>query len=325
MKKSLIIFLSLFFVVFLSIFILFICLNKLGSAPEPKDPSPVIFIIHKNETGSQVASDLESQKLIKNALAFRIYLRINGINKMIFPGEYKLSRNLPLKDLVATLLKGPVGVWVTIPEGIRREQIAEKIISALELNGDNADSFRNEFMSQSKDLEGYLFPDTYIFLKDAKAESIISKLKETFDQKTENLNIKTGLSLYDTVILASIVERETGKFEENPIVAGILLKRLNAGWLLQADATVQYAIGTPKDWWPNLTQQDLDVASPFNTYKSVGLPPSPIANPGLEALKAAANPKDSPYWYYLHDSNGQIHYAKSLEEHTQNINKYLSN
>ncbi|QQG47770.1 MAG: endolytic transglycosylase MltG [Candidatus Woesebacteria bacterium] len=281
------------------------------------------FIIQKGETGAAIAKDLKSQGLVKNDLVFRIYLRIKNITKSLPPGEYELSPSQNLQSIVATLSKGPIGVWVTVPEGVRREQIAERIIESFELSGDKAKTFYDEFLKETEGQEGYLFPDTYIFLKSSSVTNIVAKLKSTFDQKTQNLNITTGLSLRQTVILASIVERETGKFEENPFVAGILLNRLNAGWPLQADATVQYILGTPQKWWPNVLSEDLKIKSSYNTYTFAGLPIAPIANPGLNALEAAANPKDTPYWYYLHDSGGQIHYAKTLEEHNANIAKYL--
>ncbi|MBI4033134.1 MAG: endolytic transglycosylase MltG, partial [Candidatus Blackburnbacteria bacterium] len=141
------------------------------------------------------------------------------------------------------------------------------------------------------------------------------------------------------VTLASIVERETLTDEERPIVAGILLKRLEAGWPLQADATLQYAIASVnctlrketsaaqsvkcEDWWPIPSSEDKKIKSLYNTYLNRGLPPGPIANPGLSSIKAVVSPQDSPYWFYLHDGNGKIHYAKTSEEHAENIRKYL--
>jgi len=133
------------------------------------------------------------------------------------------------------------------------------------------------------------------------------------------------------VPIASLVERETRSEAERPVVAGILLKRLKAGWPLQVDAAVQYAVAGVNcsrfdpacQWWPSLTKEDLMINSPFNTYKFKGLPPAPIANPGLSSLEAAFSPEESDYWFYLHDGQGQIHYAKTLAEHQENIQKYL--
>src|SRR5581483_2493272 len=118
---------------------------------------------------------------------------------------------------------------------------------------------------------------------------------------------------------ASIIERETKSEEERPIVAGILLKRINAGWPLQADATIQYALGN----WDPVNADDLKIQSPYNTYLNTGLPPTPICNPGLSSINAAKNPTQSNYWYYLHDKDGQIHYATTIDEQNANIAKYL--
>jgi UPF0755 protein len=149
-------------------------------------------------------------------------------------------------------------------------------------------------------------------------------MNDTFTAKTSGLTPQgSNLSFADSVILASILERETKTDAERPVVAGILINRLNLGMPLQVDATVQYAVGTSKDWWPILTLEDLKVNSLYNTYKYAGLPPGPIANPGLSSLKAAFNPAQTDYLYYIHDPTGQIHYAKTLAEQNANIAKYL--
>jgi UPF0755 protein len=140
-------------------------------------------------------------------------------------------------------------------------------------------------------------------------------------------------SLNDHVTMASIIERETNTDEERPIVAGILWKRLETvGWLIQADATVQYDIGndncrgktlTCEDWWPILTKEDIETPSPYNSYIVNSLPPTPIANPGLSSLKASMFPKSSDYWFYIHDSEGNIHFADDLQGHNRNVRIYL--
>ena len=129
------------------------------------------------------------------------------------------------------------------------------------------------------------------------------------------------------IVLASIVERESKNTDERPIIAGILLKRLEEGIPLAVDATIQYALGyqsNEKTWWKkDLTVQDLEVEGPFNTRRVVGLPPAPIANPGISAIKAVASPKQSSYYYYIHDKDGEAHFAKTIEEHNANVGKYL--
>jgi len=277
------------------------------------------FIIEKGSSAGQIGAKLESAGLIKSALAFKLYLQFTGQSGKLQTGEFKLTPSYSLLQTVDNLFKGPVELWVTIPEGQRREEVAQKFAAAL--NKDS--SFVADFLQASKGDEGYLFPDTYLFPKDVTATAIVKKMTETFASKTQNLKNNSGLSFEKVVILASLLERETKPDAERPTVAGILIKRLNSGWPLQIDASVQYAVGTSKDWWPILTLDDLAISSPYNTYKNQGLPPTPIANPGISSIKGALNPTESDFWYYIHDSKGQIHFAKTLAEHNANIAKYL--
>jgi len=278
------------------------------------------FVINKGASVSQVGNKLESSGFIKSALAFKIYIQATSQTNRIIPGEFRLSPSFNLFQTAATLFKGPVELWVTVPEGLRREEIALKFTSGLDKN----QAFTNEFLEASKGKEGYLFPDTYLFPMDASASSIVKKMTNTFSEKTASfVPAGSDLSFAETVVLASILERETKTDTERPVVAGIMLNRLDIGMPLQVDASVQYAVGTPKNWWPILTLEDLKTASAFNTYKNAGVPPSPISNPGISSLKAMFNPEKSEYLYYIHDPTGQIHYAKTLSEHNANIAKYL--
>lgn len=283
------------------------------------------FLIQKGETASQIGQNLQKQTLIKSAISFRIYTQLTGYAKQIKPGEYELSPNLSVPSMVNAIISGPTQVWVTIPEGLRREEIVERFVKEFNLSEVNTDKFRNDFLDLSKDKEGYLFPDTYLFPKDATASMVVKKMRSTFDVEVD------FPITYNQVILASILERETITDAERPIVAGVLLKRIGAGWPIQADATIQYAVASSKikngntitNYWEPVTQDDLKINSVFNSYTNSGLPPAPIANPGLSSIKAAANPQESDYWYYIHDKDGNIHYARTLEEQNANINKYL--
>lgn len=176
-----------------------------------------------------------------------------------------------------------------------------------------------------------MFPDTYLFPKEATVEYIVDTLRKTFDTRfASDLRAKIraqGLTEEQGVILASIVEREARSDQARQMVASILLKRFKIGMALNADATVQYALGfqkTDKSWWKrHLTYDDLKVDSAYNTYTHAGLPPAPIANPGLSSLKAVADADpETPYLYYYHDSKGVSHYAKTLEEHNENVASY---
>lgn len=274
----------------------------------------VRFVITKGSSAAKIANDLEEQKLIKSALAFRIYTQVGGLSNKIFTGEFSLPSNLTLPLLVEKLREGPSELWVTIPEGLRREEIAVTVAKALEKD----QVFVGEFLELTKGDEGYLFPDTYLFPKDVTVAAVVTRLKNTFESKVDFPVSQ------DQVILASILERETkNAATEGPVVAGILLKRIDAGWPIQADATVQYAMGKEGNWWPVPSRADYEFNSSYNTYKILGFPPTPIASPGLAAIKAAVNPTESDYWYYIHGNDGKIYYAKTLEEHNQNVAKYI--
>jgi UPF0755 protein len=293
------------------------------------------FLITKGSGASLIGQDLEGEKLIKSALAFKIYVQVNGLQKKIVAGQYQISPSWSISKIAEQLTKGPQELWVTIPEGFRKEEIAEKFIKSLGKVGSDADTFRNEFLSLTKDKEGYLFPDSYIFAKEVKAATVVNKMLATFDKRVDSdikaEIAKSGYTLEEVITMASLVERETKTDEERPIVAGILYKRIAMGWPLQVDASVQYLVASsnckssPETciWWPVTTINDRKIKSSFNTYTNKGLPPSPICNPGLSSIKAAVYPTPSDFWFYLHGSDGQIHYAKTIEEHNANINKYL--
>lgn len=315
--------------------ILFLC-GVLGSiffwwsnatkAPSNQNTSKRV-VIKKGSSVEIIAQELQNQGVIKSALAFKIYTQVRDLTSNIQAGEFNLPTNVSLPEVIALLQSGPKELWVTVPEGLRREQIAERFTDTFQMEESQAIAFKKEFLVLSQELEGYLFPDTYLFAKSASASAIVSKMRDTFSQKTKGLAVTK-----DAVIMASILERETKKPEEAPIVAGVFKNRLEIGMPLQADATAQYAWGSINceqlefdcDWWRTPTRADLQIDSPFNTYKVNGLPPFPIASPGFVMIQSALNPVASDYLYYIHDSKGQIHYARTLEEHNQNIAKYLN-
>jgi UPF0755 protein len=352
-KKFRLLFLSLFALTL----VLVLRLSTLTRPPSSQEQFQSI-VIQKSSSASEVSQLLKDKQLIRSPLIFKLYLRFTNQQSQIQAGSHRLSPHLSLKEISQIITSPPEGTWITFPEGWRREQYAEELnqtfvstrhsepdeIGSKNLlrSQDQNSSFQTQtFLDQTRELEGQLFPDTYLFPTNASTELVIKTLSDTFDQKaSETLsNLNNNLTADQTLILASILERETITNEEKPIVAGILIKRLENDWPLQADATIQYAIATPNPttsslsvvegrdqihWWKtNLTTQDLEVASPYNTYTNPGLPPSPICNPGIESIKAAANPQTSPYWFYLHDPNGQLHYAKTIEDHNANVSNYL--
>ncbi|MFC1626575.1 endolytic transglycosylase MltG [Patescibacteria group bacterium] len=283
---------------------------------------PVRFIIKNGETIRSIATRLEEQDLIRSSTAFFILVKVKKIDSKIQAGEFRLNQTMDANIIADELTHGIVDKWITTLEGWRVEEIAMKLSKELDIP-------EREFLNVAK--EGYMFPDTYLVPKTASAAAIVAMLQNTFNEKiTETMKRdveKTGLTFDEVVILASIVEREGRSDIDRPMIAGILLNRLRADWPLQTDATVQYALGyqsRDKVWWKqNLTYDDLEINSSYNTYKYTGLPPAPISNPGLGSIRSVIYAEDSAYWYYLHDLQGNVHYAETLEGHNANIEAYL--
>ncbi|MBI3981177.1 endolytic transglycosylase MltG [Candidatus Microgenomates bacterium] len=292
-----------------------------------QDKAAKTFVVKNGESLKSISQRLEQQKIIKNQLVFTILVRAMGMQNKIQAGEFKLSSAYDASTVARNLTHGTFDVWVTIPEGWRNEEIAEKL--AVDLNIP-----QEEFLKIAK--TGYMFPDTYLFSKSATVSSVAQAMEKNFTTQMEKIDREllipgkkfNGLTLSEVIIFASIVEREARFAKDRPLVAGILLKRYKAGWPLEVDATLQYALGynaQQKTWWKNnLTADDLVLDSRYNTRKYQGLPPTPISNPGADVIKAVLSPTETDYWFYLSDKDGQMHYAKTLEGHNENIQKYLN-
>ncbi len=287
--------------------------------PVSSDQTTKNFVIAKGAGVSEIGQKLKEENLIKSALAFKTYVNQYNLSSKIQAGSYKLSPSMSIKDIVNNLQSGSEDLWVTLIEGWRIEEMADKLSKELKIDQD-------KFLKLAK--EGYMFPDTYLFPKEATVEYIVNTLSKTFDARfNQNLRQKIrsqGLTEEQGVILASIVEREARSDQARTAVASILLKRLKIGMGLNADATVQYVLGyqpEEKSWWKrNLSIDDLKINSSYNTYLHSGLPTAPICNPSLSSLQAVANADAStPYLYYYHDSKGNSYYGKTLEEHNANV------
>lgn len=284
------------------------------------DTSSRYFVIREGSAIRQIGTNLRKEGFIKDPVVFFLYLKFKGVDRQIQAGDYKLSASMSLSEVVETLSHGTVDVWVTFPEGMRAEEYA--LILSEKIPSYNS-SWEERLILEN----GYLFPDTYLIPKDADSETTVSILKDTFYRKIAELGLnQDSPRLSEIVIVASLIEREAKTNEERPIISGIIKNRLDAGMALQVDATLQYIKGydlEKKRWWGSVSSSDKRIDSPYNTYLYPGLPPSPIANPGLSALSAALNPAQTDYYYYLHDGSGRIHYATTLPEHNENIRRYL--
>ena len=280
-------------------------------APPADFPSNSTVAIARGLSLAEAAAELEQERIIKSKAAFVFLARLLGEEKKLKSGDYFFSKPLKATDVLRRLSNGDYGlvpVKITIPEGFDAEDIAN-IFKGFK----NFD--RRKFLEKvsSQKLEGYLFPDTYYFLPNMDEDEIIKIMRENFEKKVGKID-------YDVLIMASLVEKEVNSSEDRRVVAGILWKRLNAGMPLQVDAVFPYIFKGDKK---RILFEDLEIDSPYNTYKYKGLPPTPICNPGLDAINAARHPKDSPYWYYLSGKDGKTHFARTFDEHKLNKERYL--
>lgn len=335
MKKLSVVFMLLLSVLFIFLFgIYFWWVNASSAISSTKQEKS--FLIKRGQDAQNIGQELYKQGFIKSPLAFKVYVQLKGLSEKIPSGEYMLSPSYTLPEVVSILLKGPVQIWVSIPEGLRREEIAQRLINALEIPKKDSEEFRGEFLRLTQGKEGYLFPDTYLFPKNVTPHKVVNVMEVNFEKRvTKEMRSdieKQGRTLEQVIVLASIVERETKTDKERPVVAGLLLARLKEGFLLQADASLQYGLANLQckkasdcaNWWPKVTRSDYtNLQSPYNVYKYQGLPPTPICNPGLSAIKAVIYPEETEYRYYIHDANGKIHFAKTLKEHNENVSRYL--
>lgn len=299
--------------------------------------SDKIIVIERGSSLGKIATQLKEEKIIKSEFVFKMAVRFIGGQGGAKSGNYffkesqnvlTVARRITVADFRLTSMR------ITIPEGSTIVEISEILQNSLG-NGFDKENFLkltkgqtfldNDISDKSLDsLEGFLFPDTYFFLPGTKNSEIISEMRRNFNLKIsseikEEIE-KRGLSLYDVITMASLIEEEARQSETRRLVSGILWNRLNVGMALQVDAVFPYIIG--KNTF-EITLDDLKVDSPYNTYLYAGLPKGPISNPGLDSILSAVYPKDSDYWYYLSDKEGDMHYAKTFDEHKVNKEKYL--
>lgn len=285
------------------------------------DTKKVTFTVAPGETIREIANNLKEQRLINDPVAFFLLVKQQGIDNDIQAGDFQLSPAMSSAEIAQALQMGTFQSTITIPEGKRANEIADIL-------KENQPSYQESWRQKLQQHEGYLFPDTYSLSKDASIDEIIQIMRENFETKYQEIPDVTtrNLSQKDAIIIASMVEREARYPEDRPLVASVIFNRLAIDMPLQLDATVQYALGyqpSEQTWWKQaLTLNDLTFDSPYNTYVYPGLPPGPIANPGIDVITAVYQAPDTDYLYYISDSSGHNHYAKDLDEHNALIEKY---
>lgn len=295
--------------------------------PDGKSESQIIEIKQGMYAG-EIAQMLEDKKLIKSALAFRIMMRLDEKGGDIKTGHFKISPQDTPDKILDILIKGDtLKKKITFPEGLTLEQT---IALVKEKNVCDAAKFRELVTYEGKAfgnfparLEGYLLPDTYEIPWVCSANELVTIMTSRFDELARPIwNEKSPLPFSDTIVLASLVEREAQVASERPLIAGVYVNRLRDKMLLECDATIQYALGKQKEI---LLYSDLKIDSPYNTYKYPGLPPGPICCPGTAAIEAACHPKSSPYYYYVRNDvkgDGSHVFSKNFAEHNRAIAKY---
>lgn len=289
-------------------------------AVDSKDTTEKSFVIPKGSAVRAIGNDLKEAGLIRDPVVFFIYIKMNNLDRDIQAGSYKLSAAMDLTEIMDTLRHGSVDVWVTVPEGYRAAEIADVLKN-------NVGTYDESWVETLEEEEGYLFPDTYLIPKDADIATVISIMKNTFNARIEEIGLTPDdPDLHRIVTVASLIEREALRDDEKAVIASVISNRLADGMSLDIDATLQYIKGKDASgkWWVVPTGADKALNSPYNTYRNPGIPPGPIANPGIEAIKAAVSPAASDYYFYIHDPDGNVHFAKTLEEHNRNIERYLN-
>ena len=275
---------------------------------------------------SQIGELLAENGVVDSPMKFWLAVKLNGADIKFQAGTFEMERNMSPGDALGLLLHGQsTAMRVTIPEGLSVREVA-KLLSRDGLV-DEA-----EFLAEAKDfapydyieevpeadyrIEGFLFPDTYEFATDATPQDIMQRMADEFDNKlTEDMRQQAAarnLSVYELVTLASLVEKEARFPEDRPIIAQVFFKRMDIGMPLQTDTTIQYLLSEAKE---DLSYSDTEIESPYNTYQNYGLPPGPIASPGLASLEAVLQPADTDYLYFVADRQGHNHYGYTYEEH----------
>ena len=304
----------------------------------------VLFTVLQGQSVEQISQNLKNANLIKSKFCFKIYIKKNNKQSKLQSGEYVLNPNLSIKEIANALVSGQslseekiikiIEGWNVrdIDEYLRKNnvisgnsfvELAKKGIKNYEL-GITEQKFLNDAPVNAS-LEGYLFPDTYRIFQDATAQDIIEKMLINFDKKlTKEMRAeisKQGKTIYEIITMASVVEKEVRTQEDMKIVSGIFWDRIKYGQALESCATLAYILGVNKKQY---TIEDTRIDSPYNTYRNQGLPPGPICNPGLNAIKAAIYPEFTDYNYFLsRPDTGETIFSKTLDEHNRNKVKYL--
>lgn len=279
-----------------------------------------IVYIEKGQALSRISDNLEDEGVTFFSKLLTITIILQGGENKVVSGQYLFEKKEGIFAVAKRITTGDFQikpVKITIPEGFTKEQIVSRIKDRIKIFDEV------KFLELAKNSEGYLFPETYFLMPDVTAEDALKTFSKTFDEEIAKIknSISFSKNTFEEIVkMASILEKEVRTSDEKKVVSGILWKRIEIGMPLQVDATLTYERGKTS---AELSIDDLEKNSPYNTYTNKGLPPTPISNPGIDSISAAANPVPSPYLFFLTDKDGNVHYGKNFEEHKANKAKYL--
>lgn len=313
------------FLVAAALLVAAVLLHAVLFGPPSPDMERADFVVEPGTTLEEVARHLEEQGYVRYGLVFAFAYSASHAETSVRPGGYALTRAMDAWTVASVLGEKPSLAWITIPAGVRKEQIADILTGTLGWTEAQKEEWLAATNVAPEYYEGVYFPDTYLIPSDQPPAEIAARLRGRFDEAFAPYvadAAEKGMDWETVVNLASIVEKEAAK-NDKALVAGILWNRLDRNMLLQVDATLQYIAGTEEDWWPAPDVEDKAVDSPYNTYKVVGLPAHPIANPSLASIEAVVYPEKTACLYYLHDNRGRIHCSTNYKAHVANVNRYL--
>ncbi|ORT98956.1 hypothetical protein D081_2321 [Anaerovibrio sp. JC8] len=330
-KRNIIIAASSVMVVFVLVFSVVFFSFMAGSPMDVEGKKDVVYVhVAKGMSSGDIGKELEKKGVISSTTSFWLATKLNGADSKFKVGTFALTKNMSAADALSILINGKtVAVRVTIPEGYGVKEIAKRLDEYGVCN-------EKDFLKAAKDyapydymekhnntvyrVEGFLFPDTYDFANDATAEDVMKRMIDEFDNKlTPDMRKQAAarnISIYELVNMASLIEKEARYEEDMPVISQVLWKRLNISMPLQSDATLQYVMAEIKE---DVSIADTKIDSPYNSYQNYGLPPGPIASPGLKALQAALEPSATDYLYFVADREGRNYYSNTYDEHLAKV------
>ena len=293
----------------------------------------IFFTVERGAAGASIARALDEAGIVEDERIFKAALRLRGDTTRIQAGEYRFSEPLSTVEVLDRLVAGDIYTFgVTVPEGLTLVEIAEHLASHDVGNAEELeDAFQNGALIAKLDqdapnLEGYLFPTRYHFTRNPTAAEValamVGQFKAVFDDGKRSKAKELGLTVREVVALASIIEKETGSADERPLIGSVVWNRLERGMTLGMDSTIIYALKLQGTYDGNIRRVDLELASPYNTYRVAGIPPGPIASPGEAAIDAVLEPADSSYLYFVSKNDGTHHFSRSFREHSNAVRKY---